>query len=77
MKTFLIAAQVVIAVILVVSILLQPSKTEGFGNVLSGSVDTFYSKNKPKTAETVLVRITILSAALFAAVAIALNVVQS
>ncbi|MDV3427548.1 MAG: preprotein translocase subunit SecG [Bacillota bacterium] len=75
MKTFLIVAQVVVAVVLVVSVLLQPSKTEGFGNVLSGSVDTFYSKNKPKTAETVLARITIGSAVLFAAVAIALNLV--
>lgn len=75
MKTFLIVAQVVIAVVLVASVLLQPSKTEGFGNVLSGSVDTFYSKNKPKTAETVLARITIGSAVLFAAVAIALNLV--
>ena len=75
MKTFLIVAQVVIAVVLVASVLLQPSKTEGFGNVLSGSVDTFYSKNKPKTAETVLARVTIGSAVLFAAVAIALNLV--
>lgn len=75
MKTFLVVAQVVIAVVLVTSILLQPSKTEGFGNVLSGSVDTFYSKNKPKTAETVLARVTIGSAVLFAAVAISLNLV--
>jgi protein translocase, SecG subunit len=75
LKTFLIVAQVVIAVILVASILLQPSKTGGFGNILSGSSDTFYSKNKPKTAETVLARITIGSSLLFAAVAIALNVV--
>lgn len=75
MKTFLVVAQVVIAVVLVASILLQPSKTEGFGNVLSGSVDTFYSKNKPKTAETVLARVTIGSAVLFAAVAISLNLV--
>jgi preprotein translocase subunit SecG len=75
LKTFLIVAQVVIAVVLIASILLQPSKTEGFGNGLSGSVDTFYSKNKPKTAETVLARITIGSALMFAVVAIALNVV--
>lgn len=76
MKTFLIAAQVIIAVVLVASVLLQPSKTEGFGNILSGSVDTFYSKNKPKTAETLLARITIGSAVLFAVIAIALNVVK-
>lgn len=76
MKTFLIVCQVLLAVVLVVSILLQPSKTEGFGSIMSGSSDTFYSKNKPKTAETVLARITIVTAFLFAAVAIALNLVM-
>ncbi|SKA73052.1 preprotein translocase subunit SecG [Clostridium sp. USBA 49] len=74
MKTALIVALVIISLILIVLVFLQPSKTNGLsGFVGGGAGDTYYSKNKTKTYEGMLSRLTVIFAILFALVVIALN----
>lgn len=76
MKTALIVALVIISIVLIVSVLMQPSKTNGLsGFIGGGSTDTYYSKNKTKTYEAMLIRVTIVAAILFAADVIALNLI--
>ena len=47
----------VLAVIMTVTILMQPASESGLG-ALSGQTDTFYAKNKGKTREGLLRKIT-------------------
>ncbi|MFA9397830.1 MAG: preprotein translocase subunit SecG [Clostridiaceae bacterium] len=75
MEIFLIICLTIVSIVMIVSILLQPSQTGGFGNIISGSTDTFYNKNKPKTKETVLAKVTVVSALLFAVIVIGLNLI--
>ena len=55
----------VIAAALMVIVLFQQGKDAGMGGIAGGSSDTFYGKNKPRTAERMLERITAILAVLF------------
>lgn len=74
MKNILIGLQVILGIILIVSVLAQPAKTQGF-SLMTGGTDTFYSKNKTKTFESSMSKLTIFCAIAFAIVVIALNFV--
>lgn len=76
MHVFLIVIQILMAALLIAVVLMQPSKTQGFGNIITGNTETFYSKNKVKTKESVLANITVFAAIAFAVVTIALNIVK-
>jgi preprotein translocase subunit SecG len=77
MRIPLIILLVIISLILIVSVLMQPSKTNGLsGFVGGGTADTYYSKNKAKTYEAIMARITVVTAILFALDVIALNLVK-
>ena len=76
MHIFLIILEILLSIVLVVSILLQPSKTDGFKGFITGNSDTFYSKNKSRTKEALMAKVTIISAILFALTTIALNIIK-
>jgi preprotein translocase subunit SecG len=57
-------------------VLLQPSKADGFKGFITGNSETFFSRNKSRTKEALLVKLTIGSAAAFAAILIAMNLVK-
>jgi len=69
--------QVIVSIILIVVVLMQPGKTNGFAGIMSagGASTSFYSKNKSRTTEARLVRITIACAIIFALLAIVQNFV--
>ena len=58
-RIVLISLIILLCVGLIVLILLQPAKQEGVG-AISGSADTFFSKNKGRTREGMLLRLTIV-----------------
>lgn len=66
MRNALIAVQIVSAFVIIISVLLQPSKMDGLNNMISGTTDTFFSRNKSKTKESMLARITVIFSILFA-----------
>lgn len=72
MHNLLIGVQIFCAIVIIVTILMQPSKMDGF-NFFSGSGETFYSHNKSKTRESRLARVTIVFSVLFAVVVIMQN----
>ena len=77
MKTALLILEVIFGLIAMVSILMQPSKSDALSGLIQGSSnETFYSKNKSKTKEVMLERLTLISMFLFAAVALAMNFVK-
>ncbi|MBE6051750.1 MAG: preprotein translocase subunit SecG [Clostridium sp.] len=75
MKTALLVCEVILAIVVVVSILMQPSKSDALSGLVQGSNnETFYSKNKSKTREVRLERTTVISMILFSAIALVLNI---
>ena len=74
MKNVLISLQVIIGIILIISVLAQPAKTQGF-SLMTGTTDTFFSKNKTRTFESTMSKITVITAIAFAIVIVALNLV--
>lgn len=76
MRMALIGALLLVSIVVIGSILSQPAKSDGFNSLLTGNQETFFSKNKGRTKEALKVRLTAVSAFLFAAIVIALGIVK-
>lgn len=77
MRTLLVIIQAIVAVVLISVVLAQPSKTNGLSGLVSGGGgDTFYSKNKSRTSEALLSRITVISSIIFAGLCVAQNLIK-
>lgn len=76
MKTFLFVLEAILGLIVVGSILMQKSKADALSGLIQGSKsETFFTKNKSKTKEAMLAKVTIVSMFLFAVNTIALNLI--
>jgi len=76
MHSFLIVLLVITSIVIIVSVMMQPSKSNGLSGLIAGSSDTFFAKNKTKTAESVLAKITAVSSVLFILTTVMLNIVK-
>lgn len=76
MREALIVLEAILAIVILVSILLQPSKADALSGFIQGKSETFFSRNKGRTKEAVLVKTTVISSILFAVNTIALNLVK-
>lgn len=77
MSTVLIIIQTIVAIILIAVVLAQPSKTNGLSGLISGgTTESFYSRNKSRTSEAMLSRVTIICAIIFAILCIAQNLIR-
>ena len=75
MKTGLYVLEVILGIIVIVSILMQKSKADALSGLIMGSKsETFFTKNKARTKEAVLAKVTIFSMLLFAINTIVLNI---
>ena len=76
LKNSLLVVEVLLGLMIIVTVLLQPSKTDALSGLIQGSkTETFFSKNKARTKEAMLLKLTIVSMALFAVNTIALNLI--
>lgn len=76
MKNILFVLEVVLGLIVVVSILMQKSKADALSGLIQGSKsETFFSKNKARTKDALLAKITIITMLLFAINTVVLNIV--
>ena len=76
LKNLLLVLEAVLGLLIIVSVLLQPSKTDALSGLIQGSkTETFFSKNKARTREAMLLKLTIICMALFAVNTIALNLI--
>ena len=76
MQTALLVLEVLLGIIIVVSILMQPSKSDALSGLIQGSNnDTFFSRNKSRTREVMLERTTVISMLLFVVNTMALNMI--
>ncbi len=65
---------IILAIILIVAVLLQESRSAGLSGAISGGADTFFGKSKGKTIEQKLVKITKIVAIAFFVLALAISV---
>ena len=72
MKTALIIIFLVISVILAVIVMMQEGKG-GLSGAISGGADTYWSKNKGKSKESVLKKVTVVLGVLYFALALVLS----
>lgn len=76
MRDTLLALQVILGLVVIISVLIQPSKSDALSGLIQGSkTETFFSKNKARTKETFFVRVTVVSVALFAVNTLALTLI--
>lgn len=71
LKTIVTIAYIIICIALVIVVLMQEGKTSGLGAV-SGAADTYWTKNKGRSSEGVLIKITRVLAVLFVALSVVL-----
>lgn len=71
LKTIVTIAYIIICIALVIVVLMQEGKTSGLGAV-SGAADTYWTKNKGRSSQGVLERITRVLAVLFVVLSIVL-----
>lgn len=72
-RTVLTVVYVIICIALVIVVLMQEGKQAGLGALSGASSDTYWSKNKGRSMEAGLVRVTKVLAGLFIVISIALN----
>lgn len=77
MQNILLVLEVLLGIGVIITIYMQPSKSDALSGLIQGSTnDTFFSKNKSRTKEAILVRLTVLFMALFAINTIVLNLIK-
>lgn len=73
----LIIIEAILAISLIIAVLLQPSKSDGFkGLIIGNTTETFMSKNKSVTRENFLIKVTAVIFVLFCINTILLTVIK-
>lgn len=70
-KTIATIAYIIICIALVIVVLMQEGKTSGLG-AMSGAADSYWTKNKGRSSEGILVKITRVLAILFVVLSVVL-----
>ena len=77
MQNILMVLEVLLGLGVIITIYMQPSKADALSGLIQGSTnDTFFSKNKSRTKEVVLVRLTVLFSVLFAINTLLINLIK-
>ena len=72
LKIILTVLLIIVSIALTVIILMQEGKSAGLG-AISGAADTYWGKNKGRSMEGILVKLTRISVILFLLIAVVLN----
>lgn len=73
LKLALAIISLILSLVLILIVLFQQGRREGLSGAISGAADTFLSKNKAKSVDVKLAKITTWVAAAFIIVTLALN----
>lgn len=75
LETVLTIVHIVLAVILVVTVLFQSGKSAGLSGSIGGGAETFFGKNKARTMDGMLAKLTVVVAFLFIVTSFVLSLV--
>jgi len=73
LKTILIVVQIIVSLVLIVSVLMQSGKQAGLSGSIAGGAETFFGKNKARTLDGFLSRLTTVMAILFIVISFVLS----
>lgn len=73
LKTVLIVVQIIVSIVLIVSVLMQSGKQAGLSGSIAGGAETFFGKNKARTLDGLLSRLTTVMAILFIVISFVLS----
>lgn len=76
MKTLFLVLIIASSLVLIASVLLQSGKSAGLSGSISGGAETIWGKNKGRGYESILARLTTVSAALFIISALILTAIK-
>ncbi len=72
MKIAVLIVHVILSLFIIAVVLLQPAKVQGLSSAIAGGAETFFGKNKARTYEGKLSRLTTIAMILFVATSVAL-----
>lgn len=75
LKTVLIVVQIIISLVLTAVVLMQSGKEAGLSGSIAGGAETFFGKNKARTMDGMLSRLTTVLAILFIVVSFVLSLI--
>lgn len=75
MQTALTIVHVLLSVLLVVVVLFQSGKTAGLSGSIGGGAETFFGKNKARTLDGILAKLTSIFAVLFIVTSFVLSLI--
>ena len=73
LRTILTVIYVIDCIALTVVVLMQEGKQQGLGGAIAGISDTYWGRNKSRSAEGTLIRATKIMAVLFIVLSVVLN----
>ena len=72
-KTLVIIAFCLISIVLMIVVLMQEGKDSGLSGTLTGSADSYWTKNKGRSKDAVIKKVTVFLAVLYFVLAILLR----
>ena len=75
MKTALMIVHIIVCVALILIVILQSGRSAGISGEIAGGAETFFGKNKARTLNGMLGRMTTISAIIFVVTSLALTIV--
>lgn len=69
-KVVLSVVQIILSVILIIFVLMQSGKSAGLSGSIAGGAETFFGKNKGRTIDAILDKLTTIVAIVFGGVSI-------
>ena len=75
MQIALMIVHVILALVLIAVVLLQSGKTAGLSGSISGGAETFFGKNKARTMDGMLAKLTSVVAILFIVTSFVLSLI--
>ncbi|MBQ6231719.1 MAG: preprotein translocase subunit SecG [Eubacterium sp.] len=72
-KTLVIIAFCLISIVLMIVVLMQEGKDSGLSGTLTGSADSYWAKNKGRSKDAVIKKVTVFLAVLYFVLAILLR----
>lgn len=76
MQTALMIIHVIVSIALIVVVLLQHGKQQGLSGAIAGGAETFFGKNKGRTVDAMLKKVTAVIAALFIILTIVIAIIS-
>ena len=75
LKNVLIVVQIIVSLVLTTVVLMQSGKEAGLSGSIAGGAETFFGKNKARTIDGMLSRLTTVLAVLFIVISFVLSLI--